>query len=440
MQHLTVVATFSDEDRIAAIIDCDPHKTRIYTRPNHEIVYIENGRERWVAADRWGMEPGALADFITATGGEGSYTSPAAYGYSLYRRKFAPVGFWLAAGDWRSRLCRDALYGGRCEVYHYTRGDNPETLHMYDINSSYPYASLLLSYPDPRTLAYNRLPDIETIRRSEGVSTVVFSQEGDYPILPVYYAGRNLYPHSDHVTGTYTHTELRYAMDRGVLIHKVLKQFIAGRNLADNPFAKFIGYCWDQKETGQPIYKAIMNGFFGRLSINTTGLLCFRPTVYHRETFRSLPLHLRGYFGRYVCAGGVESTPPTANPLWAAMVLSMARVRLHNRLTPTCCYCDTDCVIDRLPLDLPLSRNLGDWKYKTGPFMIRGAKAYAYRAAPDGSIIYKLKGIARQYRSERDFFAARRTGERKILRNGRTVPHTVVNYTVTKPLQSAIMD
>jgi hypothetical protein len=220
----TVLPTFEDEDRIRAIVRLDPANTRIYCRDDRQIIYIENLVERFISAQRWGVPVPTLIDFMDRNGDDLSYTGPAGFAYSLYRKRFAPAEtFIMTAGDFRSVISRSALYGGRCEVYSYHTGP----AHQYDINSAYPSSALALQFPAPRSIHYARPPSIENIHRYEGVSRVVFSQDGFVPVLPVRYAMRVVYPHADHVTGDYTHTELRYALVHGVTIHSVEKQYIA---------------------------------------------------------------------------------------------------------------------------------------------------------------------------------------------------------------------
>lgn len=432
MKRQTVIPTFTDLDHLQFLAKLDPYHTVFHTRSDHQIVYIENSSERFIAADRWGLPVDTVIAFMDSTGGRYSYTSPAAFSFSLYKKDFAPPGFILPSGDFRSTQARDSVYGGRCEVYYHANGP----AHQYDINGSYPYSAVCLSFPDPRSIHYAKPPSLDNIRDYEGMSTVIFSQEGFSPVLPVRYGMRVLFPHADHVTGTYTHTELRYALNHGVTIHSVVKQYIADRVLPDNPFLPFVTHCWEQRKTSEhpALWKQIANSLFGRMSIAYQGLLTFRiVTDFQPARFLAVPSHLRGYFG-VTCIGTQSTAPPDANPLWAAMVLSHARARLHSLITPHCNYVDTDCVICSDPLPGLGSRvdesgytvgaGLGQLKYQWGNYEIKGAKAYRVKLA-DGKEYFKLKGVSRAHRTLRDFYAAQHTQERILQPDGTTRPHMI---------------
>lgn len=414
----TVLETFTKGSIILPIMRQNPD-TRIVTKPNHQIIYMENRWERFVAADRWGMTVPELEEFMSIYGEGYSYTSPSAFSYSLYRKQFSnPDSFRtmvLPIGDFRARLCSDSIYGGRCEVFQY----GMEYLYQYDINSSYPYTASILNLPYPKSMEYQTLGTIRNIHDYEGVSRIVFSQEHMYPVLPVRWEGRTIYPNTDSFVGTYTHNELRYAMDNGVKIIAVLKQFIALRMLEENPFTRFVDYCYNMRvTTGLKIYKRIANGLFGRLATTNTNLLTF-TAAHSKEQLRSTEPRLKDFFG-CACVGKDTPAPPNSNPLWAAMILSGSRTRLH-KYARYAVYLDTDCVFTKIPLDVVVSNDLGDWKLKQGWYDIRGAKQYMY-TSDNGEVELKLKGVDLKWRKLSDFFAARYTQERTKMDNGSTLP------------------
>jgi DNA polymerase family B len=413
MQRQTILTSWLDHDRLRAIYRVEP-KTRLYTRMDHTPLYAENKAERFICAENWSMSVEDLAEFMHRHGTDYSYISPASFAMSLYKKHFAPDNWILQSGDYRARLCRDALYGGRCEVYQY----GEQKLYQYDINSSYPYASTTLTYPQPNTLEYQKIGTLENILTKEGVSTIIFSQGGTVPPLPIRHSGRILYPTGRGLVGTYTHTEIRYALQCGIEVHSIRKQYVAQKTMADNPFISFVDFCYTLRiNTGQKIYKTILNSLFGRLAVSSSGLLCFTPAHKHSE-LKQTPRYLKDYFGVAMIATE-NSVPPTGNPLWASMVLSRARERLHGYAT-IAAYVDTDCFFSSDPIDVPVSDNLGDFKLTVGTYDIRGAKQYTVTTEQGTEM--KLKGIARQYRTMKDFYAARFTQERMLGDNGSTQP------------------
>lgn len=387
----------------------------IVTDREHSPYYIETSRERYVSADAWNMTAQELGDFIRNEGPGYSYSTPSAFAMSLWRTYFWPGDYILRADGYRFKMCRDSLYGGRCEVYQY----GPGYYEQYDINSSYPAAACRLVYPDPHTIRYNHTPTLAAIDTHDGVSTVTFSQDGNVPPLPVRAFGRVLYPIADRIEGTYTHNELRYAQSAGAVIHSVQKQYVADGMLDENPFDSFVRYCYARR-IEHKIWKRIANVLFGRLSINQNELYRFKLAE-SREQLSATPKYLKNYFGANVVATPF-SPPPQGNVLWASMVLADARSRLHL-YTRYAVYCDTDCIVTPSPVDVPVSSELGEWKHSSGEYDIRGAKAY--RVMRDGVDTLKLKGVATATRSLADLIAAKATQERRRLPDGTTMPYAV---------------
>jgi hypothetical protein len=187
-RRYTVLADFSDSDRIDAIIERDPSHTRLYANRDRDLLYIDTPGERFIAASRWAppgksCSPSELIDFMRAAGPAYNYTSPASFAFSLWRKNYAPDKFVMQSDGFRAVFCRSALYGGRCEVYRY----GEHTLHKYDINSSYPYSATQLAFPHPHSIVYRSPGTIRNIWQYEGASKVSFSQSGQFPVLPYRY-------------------------------------------------------------------------------------------------------------------------------------------------------------------------------------------------------------------------------------------------------------
>lgn len=445
MTSITILPTFQDNHRLRAAMAIDPPSTRIYTHDDHRVLFVENKSERFVAADRWHMEVEELAAFINENGPGLSYTDPASFAYSVYRKRFAPRGFVTKYGlpddGFRFGFACDAFYGGRQEVFRY--GDY--NLHQYTINGSNLFSALQLSFPITLGLKYARPPTLDNIMCREGVSEVIFSQSGDWPILPVrvghravrpvddqlrgttrsgiayeapaddcvlHPVGRRvLYPAADHARGIYTHTELRYAIERGVIIHTVGKQYAAEATMDPNPFREFIEYCWERRTEQAGIWKQIAYALFSSMSTNQGGLICFRLADYTPASLRLAAIP--GDFG-YICVGQRRRARPNVNPLWAAMVLADARCRLHSLIGPSCHFVDTDCAFFDDPQPLPVDPAvLGSFTYRYGRYSLRGPQA----------LIRESDGPAQ--RTEAEFFADRETQAGQPLPGVLTAPYAL---------------
>ena len=419
MKRNTILPSFDDQERWRSIFSLN-EDTRIYAKSDHTPIYAENKWERFISADRWSMSVQALSEFIKDNGDQYSYTSPAAFAASLYRRRFEKVRGFLPVGDFRAIMARRALYGGRCEVYRVGK----RKAHQYDINSSYPFSATKIIFPAPQSLEYVT-PSLENIREYNGMSEVVFSQDGFMPVLPVRGDGRIYYPVCDGRTGTFTHNELRYALQCGVEVHSITKQYI-GQDIQFNPFDEFVNYCYDMRMLGGKgkIWKVIANALFGRMATTSEGILCFRATK-DRQVLKETPRALKDFYG-VACIAGEQQAPPNSNVLWAAMVLSAARARLHDLSVKfDAVYVDTDCFVTEQFVNdkLPISGALGEFKHKQGYYDIRGAKQYMYKPEESAEYELKMKGVSIVHRTEKDFYASRYTQERIVNDDGTTAAY-----------------
>lgn len=421
MSHLRTTIVPDFEKKVTRnIISRYPNAT-IVARTDHQICYIDTHLERFVSSERWVLTPEELQHFMRMMGNQYSYTSPASFAFSWWQRNTAPEYWKLYADGYKFPFCRRALYGGRCETLCF--GDDVE-LTQYDITSSYPFASTQLNFPDVMSLCFFGEGDIKNIMYREGVSQVVFSQSGHVPVLPFRHDGRVIYPIADTLTGIYTHEELRYAIDMGVIIHKVLKQYVADTTLKYNPFHQFVDYWFPMREKHK-IAKRIINSLFGRLGLVDNGGLLHFKAAHADLDMRQVPMFLKHYYGMD-CVAKQVWVPPDSNPLWAAMVLSRARINLHQAaIQPGVVYMDTDAVFttNAIPT-LKVGTGIGDWKEKWGRYTLHGAKQYMVRT-PDGKTHIRLKGIPARWRNIDDFYSASYTAERVVTDTGETVPYYI---------------
>lgn len=422
-KHVMVIDTFEDVEKLLTAIKPDYEHARILTKENHDIVYAETRYTRIISADLWREGNGhqwdrnELIAFMGENGPTYNYHSPSAFAMSLYR-SMTPGLFHLPMDGYKGHLSHDALYGGRCEVLQFGEFH----AHQYDINSSYPYAAMSLRFPDPRTLTYTSAGTIHNIIAHEGVSRVVFSQTGYLPVLPMRILGRIYYCRASRAIGTYSHTELRYALRRGVRIHKVVKQYHAPGLL--DPFTPYMMYCFRQRiDTGRKMWKLLANSLIGRFASVPHPMYQFHVANSEEEIRATDP---RLLMRRGIIFVGKDLEPRiSSNPLWAAMVLAGARERIHDTAVrqSTIVYMDTDCVFTSVPDPyVDVSDAIGAYKHKQGDYTIKGAKLYAARYNDESVITIRMKGIPVVRHTEREFRRQRFTNERFRYPDGSTRP------------------
>lgn len=422
-KHIMVIDSFEDIEQLLTAIAPDYEHARILTKENHDIVYAETRYTRIISPDTWREGTGhqwdrrELVAFMDTNGPNYNYHSPSAFAMSLYR-SMTPGLFHMPMDGFKGRLSHDALYGGRCEVLQF----GEFTAHQYDINSSYPYAAMSLRFPDPRTLAYTGAGTIENVLKNDGVSRVVFSQSGYLPVLPMRIAGRIYYVRADRAVGTYTHVELRYALRRGVRIHRIIKQYHAVSTL--DPFTPYMMYCFRQRlATGLKMWKLLANALIGRFASIPHPMYSFHVAHDEQEIRDTDP---RLLMRRGIIFVGQDLEPRiSSNPLWASMVLSGARERIHDTAVrqSSTVYMDTDCVFVADPDPYAtLSDAIGSFKHKVGDYTIKGAKLYAARYGDDSVITLRMKGIPLIRHNEREFRRQRFTNERFRYPDGSTRP------------------
>lgn len=309
-----------------------------------------------------------------------SPVSPGSYGASLVRRLF-PEALEGASSyppwSYRTRFVRDAIYGGRCEVY---RPQETLPIDCYDIKASYPSAAMsTLTYG--ASLQFQRRPSMANLSRP-GVSLIVYSDESDLPYLPWRsIGGRVFYPRAHRASGVYTHAEISAALNAGVIVHSIDKQYVGAQ--APNPLAPAMAWFLEQREaTGDSVWKMAANAVIGRTAANETPLVFWR----REEARGSAPRHLSRWLDGW--AIGKEVPARMARDVYlAADVLSVARRTLYQAMAlagENLVYVDTDAVhvaagLSHLPSGVEWGREQWIGRYE-------GIKAYR----KDGAI--KLKG------------------------------------------------
>lgn len=163
-----------------------------------------------------------------------------------------------------------AYYGGRTEVFQ--RGLCKKHVRVYDINSMYP-AAMLNYMPDPSSVKHTNAPR-RALLEFEGVSKVKLICPNMYfPLLAKRTVDKNgtplklVFPKGEF-TGSYTHVELRKALELGYKIVEMYETLYYKRTF--KPFESYVNTLYKQKEhytaISSPmkhITKLLMNGLYG---------------------------------------------------------------------------------------------------------------------------------------------------------------------------------
>lgn len=212
-----------------------------------------------------------------------------------YQQKFKKFYKLASKGKWEERnnimeeIMKQGYYGGRTEVF--IPFLNVDGYH-YDMNSEYPFAMAKEGnvYPigEAQHLTGLRAKiQWQTYKKNQKgggiVEATVYSPEegmiGEYPILPLKYDGKLIFPKSEF-TGTWTMVELFFAASRGVKILDIhqMVYFWETKDL----FSEFVNYFKKLKEDNTPngdpehdkncnpslrqISKNILNSLYGKFA------------------------------------------------------------------------------------------------------------------------------------------------------------------------------
>lgn len=243
-------------------------------------------------------------------------------------------------------FCRKSYYGGRVEIYRPLKKKDKIKLHVYDINSLFPYAMR-------EGIFYDKFKrQTKTYWPGEfGIYEVtIFVPEMFLPPLPVKHKGKLIFP-TGTFTGVWTQIEINYALSLGCKIIDVKKGYIFAR--AGNGGRIFKNYVDDlykrrqqsTSEVDNVLCKLMLNSLYGRMGFNSertkivydTGDLGQRPLVgkkakwTKRRRFAEMDTTIFGF----------------SHSAIAAQILSYARVYHHKLMLKNqkhLYYGDTDSI------------------------------------------------------------------------------------------------
>jgi hypothetical protein len=283
---------------------------------------------------------------------------------------------------------RRGYFGGRTENFVVGRfGDVPDRISgpsspifCADVNSMYPSVMRNTKIPilrEPHCSKSAGCIEYEGMTRC-----VVRAKEQEYPVLPYRNAvsrlTSKLYFPVGEWEGVFTNLELRYALDHGVEIVKILEGIyfknsdFVFRDYIDDIYNRRLEYKAAGDEVGQYTMKILGNSLYGK-------------TSQWGEVFTVAPKWVlrmkgeKGYekYGMYAARRQEGNPALYTNFVWAAYVTSGARCILHSHLVGLhALYCDTDSVFSFKRVDK--TKDLGALSYDgQSPYIeILGPKTY----------------------------------------------------------------
>jgi len=321
-------------------------------------------------------------------------------------------------GENINNIIFESYYGGRTEAFK--RG-HIKNMKLYDINSLYP-SVMRKQYPNPNSVRIEKKNcSIDKIKEFEGVSTLTITTPTDlrYPLLPrrCDKTKKLTFPLGTF-KGTFTHIEIRKALEIGYKINKIHKTVWYKKTFY--PFRDFVKDMYNlrlkYKEQGNPLelsVKLIMNSLYGKFAskhMNDTQF--FNKSLMSDEElvqFENLPkIDDKLKDGRKEIVMHDDDTGMITEksickssfvfPILASYTTAYARLLLYDYLTKyEALYCDTDSIVT--DKTIPESNKLGAMKleYDILEGVIVKPKMYYFKVPvsksfPTGEVI-KLKGV-----------------------------------------------
>lgn len=241
-----------------------------------------------------------------------------------------------------------AYAGGRFELFQMGHYEGP--IYQYDINSAYPFAISRLPRLDGGTWEHVD----EFIHNADfAIYYIEFCKDQNTPLmfspmpLPLFHRGQNGNITFPYITrGWYWEPEVRKAIEYFPSFTTVIE-----------------GYVFHPQDFSVP-FQWVKDMYYQRQDWKKRG----------NPAQLALKLGLNSLYGKMAQRSGWEhykSAPPLHQLEWAGWVTSYTRAKLYDAMMQAVdmksrdysglISCETDSVMTTVPLDLPMSNNLGDW-------------------------------------------------------------------------------
>lgn len=367
-----------------------------------------------------------LQDSFNSLGGNLKYTI-ATTSMNIFRRCYLKE--WIQQPKKNFiKLMFKSYYGGRTEAFYRGLILNK---YYYDINSLYPYVMKKYHYPFPNTMQYEELPDLNLIKRYEGISLCnINAPKLMYPLLPYRTIEKLIFP-TGKFTNWQSHAELRKALELGYEIEPIKsiyyeKNFSPFKEFVDTMYKLRLKYKAQNNSMELPV-KIVMNSLYGKFAQRldlmkiifiqneedrkeVTKLLYYNAELQEQNKEPRFKIEtpitkLKKINGKYYDNSPIyyitdtDSTkyPKFINPIISLYVTSYARLELYKWIEKCISdggkvyYCDTDSIMT--DIRLPQSKDLGkmklEYKIKKGIII----KPKFYFIASDNKDIVRAKGM-----------------------------------------------
>lgn len=274
-----------------------------------------------------------------------------------------------------NRIIQPAYHGGRFEILErgkYGGKDNAggcEKIFVYDINSAYPYEIMKL-----RSMVGARY--VRTSCYIEDSTYSYFHVQVEIPdkfISPLCYKNKALciYPVGT-VEAVITKNEFKAVREYDPKIFSAVHVFCK----AEFPFAEKMAYVYHKKQTEKNplVWKLVANSLYGKT--------CQKIRRYTTDTVEDEEI-LRMYQDEEGIQYSQIEDITNSNFVFASEITANTRLRMYDAIKAfpdSVLAVQTDSLISRSPLPLPVSDKLGDWKLEIWDeaFLV-GSGVYFYR-------------------------------------------------------------
>jgi len=298
-------------------------------------------------------------------------------------------------------------FGGRTQVFK--KGYHKGPIYQYDINSAYPYAQTF-DHPAGNILDYE--PRMSWSGSNQSLITAEVIAEPNTFVRRKESGGLEPVLNESNTIINVTGWELNKALDLGrVIIVKIIKSYEFYKTIN---FKDFVLPLYDlkskYKKSNDYRYiptKIISNSLYGKLAQNPskfrTNKIISINTEYDENEYdrSSQPLGDKMIISKPAKSGSYynEATAASITGFGRALLLDAIHKAGNNIV-----YCDTDCVMSYIRLDIPVGDGLGMWELEKtySRLYIHSPKTYCGVRSGSNEKIVRSKGIKASYDQIKD--------------------------------------
>ena len=367
-----------------------------------------------------------LFDFIDIS----SKRTLASIALEIFRTKFLSENTIFKLNAHQEEQIRKSYYGGGVDVY-IPKGEN---LHVYDVNSLYPFVMLNhMPTGRPKYVTFRNKKSLDDNDFGFFVANITFNKQGvSAPLLPTRLKnGITVFPQGNW-NGIYFSEELKKAISVGYEI-RIIRGWVFERKKVFNNYVNSIYNL--RINTNQPainfLCKLLLNSLYGRLGIRgnhqKTSIVDAKEFL-EIEKFHNISKHTKITPELYMCtysnaiakdldnlthivdqnvikkkqqAFQIRATQMNMAVHLSSAITSYARIYMYdfkNISNNPCFYSDTDSVVLQHPLDASLvdSKRLGAFKkeFHNARGIFLSPKIYYLEEKGGAKFCHKFKGYS----------------------------------------------